>query len=164
MVKYFFLKRHGSKLIQKERVSILQDNTISLSTVKNWFKRFKSGDLSCSDEKRPGRSLMSLGPDLHRFLKKFPFVSARVMARHFSVDRHAFKNIFDRKLAFRKFNRRWGIYILSAEEKLRIVTESQILLTIRVTLRRTNFRGSLQERILIRLLNRIQRDVRFLSC
>jgi hypothetical protein len=61
MVKYFFLKEHGSKLIYKELVSTLQDNAISLSTIKNWFRRFKSGDLFCGDEEPPGRPLISLG-------------------------------------------------------------------------------------------------------
>jgi transposase len=54
MVKYFFLKGHGSKLIHKELVNALQDNAISRSTVKNWLRRFKSGDLSCGDEEGPG--------------------------------------------------------------------------------------------------------------
>jgi hypothetical protein len=61
MVKYFFLKEHKSKLIHKELVSTLQDNAISLSIVKNWFRRFKSGDLFCGGEERPGRHLISLG-------------------------------------------------------------------------------------------------------
>jgi transposase len=72
MVKYFFLKGDGSKLIHKELMSTLQDNAISLSTVKNWLRKFKSGDLSCGDEERPGRCLISLGRALQRFLKKFP--------------------------------------------------------------------------------------------
>jgi hypothetical protein len=50
MAKYVFLKGHGSKLIHKEFVSTLQDNAISLSSGKNWLRRFKSGDLSCGDE------------------------------------------------------------------------------------------------------------------
>jgi hypothetical protein len=49
-VKYFFFKRYGSKLIQKELVSTFQDDAISLSTVENRLRRFKSGDLSCGDE------------------------------------------------------------------------------------------------------------------
>jgi hypothetical protein len=61
-MKHFFLKRHGSKLIDKELVSTPQDNAISLSTVKNWLKRFKSDHLSCDHEERPGRRLISLGP------------------------------------------------------------------------------------------------------
>jgi hypothetical protein len=47
MVKYSFLKGHGSKLIHKKLASTLQENAISLPAVKNWLRRFKSGDLSC---------------------------------------------------------------------------------------------------------------------
>jgi hypothetical protein len=61
MVQYFFFKGHDSKLIHKELVSTLQDNAISLSTVKNWLRIFKSGDLSCGDEERRGRHLISMG-------------------------------------------------------------------------------------------------------
>jgi hypothetical protein len=75
-VKYFFLKGHESKFIAKELVTTFQDNAISLSIVKNRTRRFKSGDLSCGDEERPGRPLVSLGSTLQRFLKKFPFASA----------------------------------------------------------------------------------------
>jgi hypothetical protein len=60
-VKYFFLKRDGSKLIHKEFVSTLQDNAISLSALKNWLRRFKFRDLSCGDEEQSGRLLISLG-------------------------------------------------------------------------------------------------------
>jgi hypothetical protein len=67
MVKYFFLKGHGSKLIHKELVSTFHDNAISLSTFKNWLRRFKSGDLSCGDEELPGRLLISKG----RFFSAF---------------------------------------------------------------------------------------------
>jgi hypothetical protein len=61
MVKYFFLKGHGSKLIHKELVSTLQNNAISLSILKNWLRRFKYGDVSCGEEEWPGRPLISLG-------------------------------------------------------------------------------------------------------
>jgi hypothetical protein len=67
MVKYFFLKGHGSKLIHKELVSTFQDNVISLFTVKNWLRRFKSSEVSCSDEEWPGKPLISLG----RFFSAF---------------------------------------------------------------------------------------------
>jgi transposase len=67
MMKYFFLKGHGSKRILKELVSTLQDNKISLSTIKNWLRRFKSGDLSGGDEEGHRRRLISLG----RFFSTF---------------------------------------------------------------------------------------------
>jgi hypothetical protein len=84
MVKYFFLKRHGSKLIHKELASTLQDNAISLSTITNRLKRFKSADLSCGDEERSRRPLISLDPALQHFQKKSPFASARAMPRYLS--------------------------------------------------------------------------------
>jgi Fe2+ or Zn2+ uptake regulation protein len=59
-VKNFFLEAVGSKLTHKKLVSTLQDNAISLSTVMNWLKRFKSGNLSCDDEEQLGRPLISL--------------------------------------------------------------------------------------------------------
>jgi hypothetical protein len=71
MVKYFFLKGHKSILVHKELVSTLQDNVTARSTVKNRLRRFKSGDLSCFDEEKPGRPLISLVSALQRVLRKF---------------------------------------------------------------------------------------------
>jgi hypothetical protein len=68
IAKYFFLKGEKSKLIHKELATTLQGNAISLPTIKNWLRKFKSDDFSCSDEERPGRFLISLGPVLQRFL------------------------------------------------------------------------------------------------
>jgi hypothetical protein len=144
MVKYCFLKGRESKLIHKELVSTPQDNAISLSTVKNWLERFKSGKFSCGDEERTGRPLISFGPALHCFLKKFPFASAWVMAGNFSVDRTTIKSILDQELCLRKFTRRLMAHILSAEQKLRRVKESQSLLSIRANLAEKTFRGSNQ--------------------
>jgi hypothetical protein len=138
-VKYFFLKGRGNKLIHKELVRILQDNAISLSTVKNWHRRFKSGDFSYGDEERPGRPLISLGPGLQRLPKTFPFASARVMAGHFSVDRATIMNIVNRELGLRKFTHRWMPHILSTEQKLRRVKDFQGLLTILANIVEKNF-------------------------
>jgi hypothetical protein len=140
-VKYFFLKGHGSKLIHKELVSTLQDNAISLSMVKNWSRRCKSGEGSCGDEERAERPLISLGPALQRFLKKCSFASAQVVAGQFWVDRSTIKSILDRELGLRKFTRRWVPHILLAEQKLRRVTESQNLLMIYANLAEKNLQG-----------------------
>jgi hypothetical protein len=115
MMKYFILKGHGSKLIHKKLVNTFQDNAISLSTVKNWLGRFKSGDLSCGDEERPAKPLISLAPALPHFLKKFPFAGAPGMTGHFSADWATIKSSFDRELGLRKVTG-WKVrHILSAE-------------------------------------------------
>jgi hypothetical protein len=143
-VKYFFLEGHGSKLIHKELVTPLHDNAISPSAVKNRLRKFKSSDLSCSAEERPGRPLISLGLTLQRCLKKFPFASARVIAGHFSVDRANIKSILVRELGLRKFTRRWAPDILSPEQKLSRVTKCQGLLTILANLAERKFQGTFQ--------------------
>jgi hypothetical protein len=135
MTKYFFLNEHGSKLIRKKFVSRLHDNATSLSIIKNWLKRFKSDDLSCGDEERPGTLLISSRPALQRFPKKFPFASAQIMAGHFSVDR---------ELGLRKFTRNWG-HGLSAEPKMTRATESQSLLTIAIKPVEITFQGIIAE-------------------
>jgi hypothetical protein len=141
ILKYFFLKGYASKLIHQELVSTLQDNVISLSIAKNWLTIFKSGELFCGNEERPGRPLISLGPGLQRFLKKFPFASVQAVAGHFSVDRAAIKSILDRELSLTKFARKWVPYILLTEQKLRRVTESQSGLTIPANLAEKNWEG-----------------------
>jgi hypothetical protein len=115
MGKYFFLKGYGSKLIHKELASTLQDNAISLSTVKNWPRRCKSCDLSCGEEERAGRPLISMGPALQRFLNKFPFANTLVMSGHFSVDGATIKSILHRELGLSKFTRLWVPHLLSVE-------------------------------------------------
>jgi transposase len=132
MVKYFFLKGYESRLIHKELVG-------TLLTVQNWLKRFKSGDLSCGDEERPGRPLISLGSALQRFRKQFSFASSRVMAGHFSVDPATAKNILDRELGLRKATHRCLSQILSAEQQLRSMKESLRLLTTLANLAEKSF-------------------------
>jgi hypothetical protein len=85
------------------------------------------------------------GPDLQRFLKKFPFASVRVIASHFSADRATIKSILDRELGLRKFTCRWVPHILAAEEKLRRVAESESLLTVQANLAEKNFQGVITE-------------------
>jgi hypothetical protein len=60
------------------------------------------------------------------------------MTRHFSVDRDTIKRILDQELGLRKFTLRWVCHILSTEQKLRIATESQSMLTIRANLAEKN--------------------------
>lgn len=46
-VKIFYLKELGYKKTYQELEDVLHESTISLSSVKRWIQRFKSGDLTC---------------------------------------------------------------------------------------------------------------------
>jgi hypothetical protein len=67
------------------------------------------------------------------------------MAGYFSVDRDTIKIILDWELGSRKCTLRRATLSLSAEEKLRRVTESQSLLAIRANLAEKNFQGIITE-------------------
>jgi hypothetical protein len=62
IVMYFRLKGWGNIRITAELESTFQGSVLSRAIVKQWPPKFKSGDLSCLDENRPGRPLTILGP------------------------------------------------------------------------------------------------------
>jgi transposase len=57
VLKYFFLKGWGNKMITAELQTTFGDSAISNSTVKRWIRKFKNGDFSGDDDSRPGRPL-----------------------------------------------------------------------------------------------------------
>jgi hypothetical protein len=50
-----------------------------------WVARFESGNTSCEAISRPGRPLTDLSEPFRLFLHEYPFSSARMRSRHFSV-------------------------------------------------------------------------------
>jgi hypothetical protein len=54
-----------------------------------------------------GRPLLSLRPALSRFLSKYPFASARIIAGEFGVARDSVKMILAIEVGLETFSRRW---------------------------------------------------------
>jgi hypothetical protein len=61
------------------------------------------------------------------------------------VDRATIKSILHRELGLKKFTRKWMPHNVSAEQKLRKVTESQSLLTILANFAEKHFQGIITE-------------------
>jgi hypothetical protein len=55
-------------------------------------------DLSCSDLSRAGQPPLTLGPQVEAFLQKYPFASARIIAKHFLATVSTVKEILQREL------------------------------------------------------------------
>jgi hypothetical protein len=106
IVKYFHLKGWGNKTITAELEGTFQGSilfcsilfwsgllccVLSRAIVKRWLRKFKTGDLSCSDQHRPGRRLTILRPILKKFFEKHPFLSAKVITRHFDISPRPWK-------------------------------------------------------------------------
>jgi transposase len=105
IVKYFLLKEWGNKGTTAELQSALHSSAISNSTVKRWIKKFKTDDLSCDDDPRPGRAIEILGQVLQKFLERYPFASVTARSRHFHISPPTVKEILGRELGLEKFSR-----------------------------------------------------------
>jgi hypothetical protein len=118
----------GNRRITAELETRFQGSALSRPTVKPWLLKFKSGDLSCLDENRPGRPLTILGPVLKKVLDKYPFASAKVLSRHFEISSPSVKEILHRELGLKKYSRRWAPYGLSEGQKKCRVDQSEMRL------------------------------------
>jgi hypothetical protein len=67
---------------------------------------------------------------LSRFLSKYLFTSARIIAAHFWVARHSVKTILEREFGLQKFSRRWLLHQLSEAQKESRVDSSRELFQI----------------------------------
>jgi hypothetical protein len=93
ILKHLHLKGWEKKRIRTELNSTFQGSVSSRATVKRWFQKFKSGDLSHGDESHPGRPLTILRPVLNKVLGKHPFASAKVISRPFDISPATVKEI-----------------------------------------------------------------------
>jgi hypothetical protein len=130
VVKYFFIKGWGNEKIIAEFQKTFRDSAISNSTVKRWIRKFKNGDLSCTDDPRCGRPLTIFGSVLQKFLEWYPFSSAKGLSRHFRLSPPTVKINRDRIVGLKKFSRSWMPDLLSDDQKKLGIVASQKLLSM----------------------------------
>jgi hypothetical protein len=117
VLTFLFLNGLGYKAAHAELGSVLGDEACSLSQTKRWIRRFKDGDLSCEDEDRSGRPLSDLADGIRRQLGKFPFISAKILAKYFSTSLPTIIRIFKTNLGLQKFSRIWLPHDLTDDRK-----------------------------------------------
>jgi hypothetical protein len=74
-----FEPRFIVKRITGELESVFQSSALSRATVKQWLRKFKSGDRSSSDESRQERPLTIFGSVLKKFREKYPFANTKII-------------------------------------------------------------------------------------
>jgi transposase len=102
----FLPQGKGNKRITAELQTAVQSSGISNSTMQRWITKFKTGDLSCDDDPRPRRPIEIFGPVLRKFLERDPFLSTKVISRHFRISPLALKEVLGRELGLKKFSTR----------------------------------------------------------
>jgi hypothetical protein len=61
-------------------------------------RRFKESSTSCEDKQRLGRPLAISGDISSKFLLKYPFASARMIAKHFDIRGSTVRDLLIREL------------------------------------------------------------------
>jgi hypothetical protein len=90
------------------------------------------GDLSCEEDQRSGRLFLDLSERIRRRLDKFPFTSARVLAKHFRTSLPAMRRTLKTHLRLQKFSRRWVSHDLTDDQKrLKCEISNNLLIALR---------------------------------
>jgi len=129
-LKFLFLKGLRYRAAHAELSTVLGEDCYSLSAVKFWLRRFKSGDFSCQDAERPGRPVSDLSDSIQAYLTKFPFSSAKSMAKYFHTSVTTVTNILHNSLGLKKFARRWVPHDLTRAQKHERVSCSREILDV----------------------------------
>jgi hypothetical protein len=82
-----------------------------------------------------------LGQQLEAFMQKYPFASARVIARHFLTTVLTIKDILQRELGTRKFSRRWVAHLPGPARKVARVKASETILRVLQDAESNDFEG-----------------------
>jgi hypothetical protein len=82
-----------------------------------------------------------LGPQVEAFLQKYPFASARRIAKHLLTTACTVKEIIQRELGMKKFSRRWVPHSLNHVQKVARVEAAKEMLRISQDPETTDFAG-----------------------
>mgnify|MGYP001073832873 CR=1 FL=1 len=139
VIKFFYLKGLGYKKTHQELEEVLHESAISLSTVKRWIQRFKSGDLTCQDLERSGRPQIDLSESILAILNDFPFASAKYISKRLYCSTNTIISNLENNLGYKRFIRRWVPHELTEENKIERVQKSKELLAILLEHQKNNF-------------------------
>ena len=119
LIQYFFLKKMSARESHKEIESVFGPGVVSLSSVRYWFDRFSSGDMSTLDKPRSGRpKIDDLSEKILETLEDVPFASSKFLAFTLGVDKKTIKSRLIEHLHYRKLCLRWIPYSLSEPQKI----------------------------------------------
>lgn len=83
-----------------------ETKVIDARTVKRWFERFKKGDLSLKDRKRPGRPVLICKDKLASLIEKTPNATCKYLASELGVSRSTIQKTL-KQLGTRKNLSEW---------------------------------------------------------
>jgi hypothetical protein len=132
VIRFFTLKGLKAKEIRTELESVSGPETLALSTVKKWRKRFQEGRTELIYDPRPGRPVtQDLVEAIQSMLREWPFLSCKVLCRHFHIGKAACLRILHNDFGLIKCHLHWMSHTLTADQKSERVGYSRQPLAIR---------------------------------
>jgi hypothetical protein len=142
VIHFFTLKGWPSRAIAAELESVYAADALALPTVKKWRKLFAQRRTSLCDDPRSGLPLTNdPAESIASMLKERPFLSCKVLCRHFRIAKANCLRIFHDDLGLKKCNLQWAPHTLDANQKGERVTLSHELLAVLERDRRNHFRN-----------------------
>jgi hypothetical protein len=142
VIRFFTLKGLHGQAIDAELEHVYHTDAFALPTVKKWRRRFAQGTTSLCDDPRSGRTLTTdLAAAIASLLKEKPFISWKVLSRHFRIAKVSCLRILYDDLGMEKCNLRWVSHARYANQKPERVVLLHELLAVRETSRPTGFQN-----------------------
>jgi transposase len=131
VIRFLTLKGLDPQTIFTELTSVYHDDVPALPTIYKWHARFCNGRTDLSDDPRSGRPKKSdLADAIASMLQERPFVSCKIIARHFRVAKSTCLQILHNDLGMKKFHLQWVPHHLDPIQKQNRVSTSSQLLTL----------------------------------
>jgi transposase len=129
VLRFLTLKELNPRQIHSELESVHHEDALAMPTIYKWHARFRDGKTELSDDPRSGRPRRSdLAEAISSMLEERPFLSCKLLARHFRIGNATCLRILREDLALQKFNLQWLPHRLDSTQKQNHVTFSRVLL------------------------------------
>jgi histone-lysine N-methyltransferase SETMAR len=119
---------------------VYDEDALAMPTIYKWHARFRDGRTELFDDPRSGRPRRSdLAEAISSMLEERPFLSCKLLARHFRIAKATCSRILREDLALQKFTLRWVPHRLHSTQKQNRVTFSSALLEVLRREQQNNF-------------------------
>jgi transposase len=103
VLRFFTLKGLNPQQIYSELESVYHEDALALPTIYKWHVRFRDGRTELSDDPRSDRPRRSdLAEVISSMLEERPFLSCKLLARHFRIAKVTCLRILREDLALQK--------------------------------------------------------------
>jgi hypothetical protein len=108
VIWFLNLQALKAKVIHSEIMPMCEQDTLVLSRVKKWRKRFSEGRRDFFDDRRFGRPLTpDFAEAIHSVLEGRPFTSCKILYRHFRIGEATCLRILRDSLGLKRIHLRW---------------------------------------------------------